>query len=203
MPLICIAEVIFLPNIVSAANNNSVQDELFWQIYQKYSSLLNAYARKKMLRFPHLIGDALQETWIGMFPYLDRLSAMTEEGAQAYLFSAFDHAAAKLLKKEPSSQDSIVSFDELGENVLSDRTDLLDEIYASDSLQRIVKIILSLPKQDRDVLYLHLVEHMTFQEIAQCLNRPYNTVYKRFQRANKRLRQKLQKEGGDFVYEGK
>lgn len=202
MPLIYIAEVIFLSNIVSTANN-SVQDERFWTIYQKYASLLNAYGRKKMLCFPHLLGDALQEIWIGICPYLDRLSAMTEEGAQAYLFSAFDHAAAKLLKKEPSVQDNIVSFDELGENALPDHTDLLDEICASDSFQRIVNTILSLPKQDRDVLYFHLVEHMTFQEIAQFLNLPRDTVYKRFRRANKRLRQKLRKEGGDFVYEGK
>jgi RNA polymerase sigma factor (sigma-70 family) len=176
--------------------DNPVQQDLFWTIYHKYSPFLNAHARKKMYRFLHLAEDVLQETWIAMLPHLDRLSAMTEECAAAYLFATFDRIAVKLIKEDPSAQGTVVSFEEFDEEVVADRTDLLDEICASETSRQIAEIILSMPKKDRDVLRLHLIESMTFHEIAKCMHLPYKTVHKRFQRANNRLVTKFLEEEG-------
>ena len=179
------------------------QLELFQTFYQKYNDILYAHVRHIASRFPALYEDILQESWIGLLPYLPQIAEKAEQKALAYLLTAVDHTAERLIKDESFVQNRTVSFEELENNVSSGPNDLLDEICASEATRQITQTILSLPEDFQTVLYLHYICAMCPAEIAKYLHLSRWTVYKRFQRGKALLMQKLQEEGSDVVHEKK
>jgi RNA polymerase sigma-70 factor (ECF subfamily) len=190
-------EVIFLPKIPPD------QLALFRIFYQKYNGILYAHVRNIAPRFPDLQEDILQEAWIGLLPYLSQIAEKTEQKALAYLLTAVDHTAERLIKNESIVQKPIVSFEELKKDVSSGPDDLLDEICASESARQIAQTILSLPEDLQAVLYLHYICVMCPAEIAKHLHLSRWSVYKRLQRGKSLLIQKLQEEGSAVVHEKK
>jgi RNA polymerase sigma factor (sigma-70 family) len=136
-----------------------------------------------------------------MFSHLHKLSLMPPSNARSYLLASVKNIASSMISEDPSSQCSIISLLELTEDAVPDRTDLLNEICTSEASRQLAQAILSLPEDTQDVLYLYFVEFMNLREISAHLQLSYSTVSKRFLRGQQQLKKKIQKIGGDLVYE--
>ena len=105
------------------------------------------------------------------------------EHEKAWLIRVASNACKDLLKNY--FRRNTVSLEELGE-------------YAPEmnpDRYRVLEALWALPRQYRNVLYLHYYEGYSAPEIAKILNRNTNTIYTHLHRGKELLRQAL---GGDM-----
>lgn len=62
----------------------------------------------------------------------------------------------------------------------------------------LIKVVLSIPKKYKDVIYLFYYEEYSVPEIARLLNQKENTIYSQLNRARKLIKEKLG--GTDYEY---
>lgn len=104
------------------------------------------------------------------------------EHEKAWLIKVTVNACKNLIKD--AFRTRTVSLEELSRNV----TEIDMDRYA------VIEAVLSLPKQYRDVIYLHYYEGYTAPEIAGILRRNPNTIYTHLHKGKELLREVL---GGD------
>ena len=76
-------------------------------------------------------------------------------------------------------------------DTLSDQEPLPDELFARDEDGRVLEGLLQhLSAENKDILLLHYVDEMTFDEIGKIRGEPLNTVKSRHRRALLALREK-------------
>ena len=102
-----------------------------------------------------------------------------QEHEKAWLIRVTVNACRDLLKS--FSRKNTISLEELTEYI----PDLTPEKYA------VMDAVRSLPKQYRDVIYLHFYEGYTAPEIAGILNRNPNTVYTHLRKGKELLKDLL------------
>ena len=105
-------------------------------------------------------------------------------------FESLDHEKAWLIRVTVNAcKDLLKSF-------FHSRTVSLEEVRccapeATEEQYAVMEAVWSLPKQYRDVIYLHYYEGYTAPEIAGILNRNANTVYTHLNRGKELLREAL------------
>ncbi len=190
-----------MPDTIKEKISDPEQQALFETLYEAHNDAMKACAGRILRCFPHLTEDVLQEVWIRMFSHLDQLSDMTLPAARIYLLISVKNTALLMISKEPFSKSNVISLQELAEDAVPARTDLLDEICATEASRQLTQAILSLPEDTQDVMYLYFVESMNLRKISAHLHLSYSTVSKRFRRGKQQLKKKIQKIGGVLVYE--
>ena len=70
----------------------------------------------------------------------------------------------------------------------------MDIPYESPAQEELVKVVLLLPTEYKDLVYLHYYEGRPIPEIAEIMQENVNTVYSRLRRAKALLRRKLGEE---------
>jgi RNA polymerase sigma factor (sigma-70 family) len=126
---------------------------------------------------------------------------MTTSAARSYLLASVKNVALSMISRDPFVRNKVISLQKLAEDAVPDHTDLLDKICTTEASRQLAQAILSLPEDTQDVLYLYFVEFMNLREISAHLQLSYSTVSKRFLRGQQQLKKKIQKIGGDLVYE--
>jgi RNA polymerase sigma-70 factor (ECF subfamily) len=129
--------------------------------------------------------DVVQETFIKAWRHLKRFDKT--KSFKTWLFviaknTLFDH----IKKKQPAlfSSLDVMEDDESKFFDVEDTRPLPDEIFAQKEARAILEIALQeLGTQSRAVVVLHVMEELTFQEIAEVLGEPMNTVKTRYRRA--------------------
>ena len=107
----------------------------------------------------------------------------SEEHKKAWLIRVTVNACRDLLKSFFHSRT--VSLDTL----------LQCPAETTDSSREVLEAVLALPKQYREVIYLHYYEGYTAPEIAQLLGRLPSTVNTQLRRGREQLKTLLEKEG--------
>lgn len=138
--------------------------------------------------------DIVQETCLKAWRKLS--SFETNRSFKTWIFTIARNTTFDYLKKKKaipfSTLDEQSSIDEVFEDQIEDDrplpTELLDR---QDRAQILNKAVQQLPEKSRTILQLHEGEDMTFQEIAETLAEPLNTVKSRYRRALKALRDLL------------
>lgn len=141
--------------------------------------------------------DVTQEVFIKIWKGLSRFDA--SKPLKPWIFTIARNAAFDAARKrrdfsftdlegdgdDASFADSIV-----------DEKPLADERFEAGELRTVLDdVMASISVQDRSIVLLHDVEGMTFDEIAEILGRPTNTVKSRYRRAVMSLRLELGKRG--------
>ncbi len=133
--------------------------------------------------------DITQEAFLKAFKNIKKFNP--DKNFKVWLFviaknTAFD----RLKKKKPLVFSQLQNED--GESIIEEIADaapLPDEIFARKELTKELESILDiLPPSDRAILTLHYSDGLTFEEIAEILGKPMNTVKSRHRRALLRLR---------------
>ena len=109
------------------------------------------------------------------------------------IFESGEHEKAWLIRVTVNeSKDCLKSFFRRNAVSLEELRDYAPEL--DPDRYRVLEAVWALPKQYRDVIYLHYYEGYTAPEIAGLLNRNPNTVYTHLHKAKKLLKSAL---GGD------
>ncbi|KKR91196.1 MAG: RNA polymerase, sigma-24 subunit, ECF subfamily [Candidatus Falkowbacteria bacterium GW2011_GWA2_41_14] len=133
--------------------------------------------------------DITQEVFVKAWRNLKKIK---QKNFKAWLFSVARNTSIDFLRKKraiPFSEFENESGENILDETLADETDLPDEILAKQNIkEQLNAAINKLPPQSRLTLLLHYKENFTFQEIAEILHEPLNTVKSRYRRATIQLK---------------
>jgi len=170
-----------------------------------FNILIERHARSVYFFVFRLVGnkedseDISQETFIKAWQKLSKFD--TEKSFKTWLFSiAKNTAVDKLRKKKSISFSSLNISNNLDSDVSSggsntgtiadfesnimDTEDLPDEIFAKkEAEENLRKALEKLSESQRLLIYLHVNEELTFEEIAEITENPMNTVKSQYRRA--------------------
>jgi len=143
----------------------------FEEIVKTYLTPVYSYVYR-MIRDTDAAEDITQDVFIKAWKKLD-----TEQNVKAFLFTVARNTTFDYLRKKK---------DEYFEDELEvpDTAPLAPEILDNE------EIIKSLEHKHLDLILLHDVEDMTFEEMAEIVGRPMNTVKSQYRRALQDLHQK-------------
>lgn len=137
--------------------------------------------------------DITQESFVKAWKNLKKFDH--DKKFKTWLFQIAKNTSIDYLRKHKN----LVAAENLGEEQMADR---LERITDSSPLpeqaldwdllnHKLEKLIQSLPPIYKEVMALHLREELTFQEIAEVLNQPINTIKSRYRRALILIREEL------------
>ena len=144
--------------------------------------------------------DIIQETFIKAWQKLAKFD--TDLSFKTWLFSiARNTAIDKLRKKKTIAFSSLNILDSIDnmesggkdfESGLKDEEPLPDEIFEkNESEEKLKNALTELSETERLLIYLHITEELTFEEIAKITDRPMNTIKSQYRRAISKLRELL------------
>ncbi|HEY8745328.1 MAG TPA: RNA polymerase sigma factor [Chloroflexota bacterium] len=162
----------------------------FQALAERYSQPAFAYAY-------HFLGgyddahDAVQEALIQVYRALPK--ARSDLPFRPWFYSILRHKCLDALRKRRpllrlvwQDEDGAV---EAGIERFPDPAPLPEELYERQDLQRVLhEVISELPPTYRDAVLLRYATDLTFEEMAEVLHVPVNTVKTHFQRAKHLLR---------------
>ena len=167
-------------------------------IYDKHYQLMFTAASQLMPEALCSVEDVLQDAFMHMFPYLDRIEQMSEAGAEAYLLRIVEREAVRFLQQERMMQKNLVPLDDQCAEHIPNKVNILDTICEQETINELVQIIRNMPARYRDILDLYYISQLSLKEIAVHLHIPYDTTKKRFQRGRKLLMQRIRRKGGYY-----
>lgn len=163
-----------------------------------FNILIERHAKSVYLFIFKLIGnkedseDITQETFIKAWQKLSKFD--TEKNFKAWLFGIAKNTAIDKLRKKKSINFSSLNIEEESdfENNIIDTEDLPDEIFAKkESEEKLKKAIEKLSESQRLLIYLHINEDLTFEEIAKITEKPMNTIKSQYGRSILKLKDLL------------
>ena len=168
-----------------------------------FNVLIERHARSVYFFVFRLIGnkedseDIAQETFIKAW---QKLSKFDEDmNFKTWLFSIAKNTAIDKLRKKKSinfsslnmgGSDSAENFGENSdfESNLADTEPLPDEIFLQkESEENLKKALAQLSDNQRLIIHLHISEDLTFEEIAEIIDKPMNTVKSQYRRSVKKV----------------
>lgn len=121
------------------------------------------------------VEDVFQEVFLAFFLHSESLQ--DEEHQKAWLCAVTFNKCKDLCKS--FWRKRVVSIEEM-------------EIpYESPEQSELIKAVLQLPSEYKELVYFHYYEGRTIPEIAELLHKNTNTVYSQLRRAKARLKQKV------------
>ena len=157
-------------------------------LYLQYYQVLFNYGRK-MSKDLVLIEDAIQETFISIWKY--RATASVPVSVKHYLLKTFRHELVKILKHQPSTENSEEMVDFMFEISFDQK---IIEGENSQLLSAIINnAVLKLTNRQREIIYYRFYEGLSFQEIADLMNMQTRATYKLTSRALETLKELLGK----------
>lgn len=135
--------------------------------------------------------DITQETFLKIWKNIGTYS-VTASRFKTWMLKIARNASIDFLRKRKSIALSQFD-DEEGYNSVADSLvdegKLPHELFAeAEDVQMLEKVVAKLSPKHREILALHYTNHLTFEEIAETLGEPHNTVKSRHHRALLTLR---------------
>jgi RNA polymerase sigma-70 factor, ECF subfamily len=160
------------------------------ELIAAHSPRLRLYLRK-MSRRPDVASDLLQETWVDVYQSINRLRR--PEAFVAWLYRiARDKVYRDLRRRHvPIAPDSA---EELAHAVPAAAA---DESFTPEDAEIVRTALDALSTPQREVLVLRFVEEMTYEQIADVLDRPIGTVRSRIHYARLALRAQLEAQAAE------
>ena len=154
------------------------REEAFAALYDAYGVRLFA-AACGMLGSREEAEDAVQDVFVGLVQARARLRQV--ENLKAYLFASLRHAAMRRMRRAKTSQ-----FDTA--EVAMPAADVGPDAEIS---RRLDVALRRLPREQREVIALHVDAGLTFAEIAAVLDLSANTAASRYRYAMEKLREAM------------
>ncbi len=156
--------------------------EAFAQWYDAVSGSVYHYLLTQSGR-SHDAADLVQNTFVRLFQHRDKLRQVTN--LRAYTFRAARNEWVRWLERQQRDvprDDAEPWFEPVAKETLDERMDL-------EELQHALR---QLPSEQREVVELKTFAQLTFQEIADVLQKPAGTVATWYRRALEQLQRQIQ-----------
>jgi RNA polymerase sigma-70 factor (ECF subfamily) len=138
--------------------------------------------------------DLLQETYLKAYRFWDKYERGTN--IRAWLFRIMKNSYINRYRKETREPDTVdyaevENFYDSIRSEATDTNDLQEKLFGSLLGDEVTKALESLPEDFRTVVILCDIEGLTYEEIAEFIDRPIGTVRSRLHRGRKLLQAKL------------
>lgn len=166
------------------------ETELFGELVSRYQNKIFAYVYK-IVNHKEEAEDIVQETFIKVYKNLNSFDA--DRKFSSWLYRISHNETINYLKKH--KRVTMLYYEE-GDylfNSLKYEKDLIKELIIKEDDQQLKKALGKLPLKYKDVIILKYLEDRSYEEIAQILNKPINTVGTLINRAKKQLKELLTK----------
>jgi RNA polymerase sigma-70 factor (ECF subfamily) len=138
----------------------------------------------RLVRDSALAEDITQESFVKMWKHLD--SYDTNRNFKTWIFRIAHNTTIDWLRKRKHKVFSDFNTEEGDdfETTLVDDTPLPDELFEKKELAHTLeKALAKMSTSSRELLLLRLRENLTFEEVAEALDRPLNTIKSQYRRA--------------------
>lgn len=165
------------------------QDPAFHELMKRYIGPIYSFA-KQYARTEDDAEDIVQDAFFKAWKYMSRFER--DRTFKPWLYAIAKNTALDHVKRRRSSSFSELAGDDTDlsfEDSLEDETPKPDEDYERNEIAREVsEVVKELPSDHRAVIDMHYREELTFNEIADIMRRPMNTVKSWHRRALKRVK---------------
>ncbi|OAA31874.1 RNA polymerase sigma 70 [Kosmotoga arenicorallina S304] len=163
-----------------------------------YEVLYDRYARRLGSVVKSYLGvddidDVIQETFIKVFKNIKKFKGNSK--LSTWLYRIAVNICKDIIAKRKRQNHLLVDFQEGEDQYISEppaTTDVFKEVMDELSFEELMDIIAKLSEEDRLLIKLRDIEGMTYDEIAEILEKPVGTVKSRLHYARKRLRELLE-----------
>lgn len=182
-----------IPVFLAAISKSSLKQEDFEKEALPHMDLLYNYALRTTGNQDDA-QDLLQETFLKAYRFWDKYEKGTN--IRAWLFRIMKNSYINRYRKETKEPDKvdygdIENFYNTIRAEYTDTNDLQEKLFGNLLGDEVAKALESLPEDFRTVVILCDIEGMTYEEIAEFIERPIGTVRSRLHRGRKLLQAKL------------
>ncbi len=175
-----------IPDEVLLARYKQGDAHAFRELVERYSGCLYNLAFR-LLHDPMEAENITQEAFLRVILSLDRVRL--DLPFKPYLFRIAVNHCYDILR---ASRTRVISDLDSAEEIAQDAPEILDHLEKQDLSLRLHATIESLPPHYRTVIILRYMDEFSYEEIAQTLNLPLNTVRTHLHRAKEQLKMKLE-----------
>ncbi|MCL2224818.1 MAG: sigma-70 family RNA polymerase sigma factor [Defluviitaleaceae bacterium] len=146
------------------------------------------YVANSILKDPNLAEDAVSESFVKMTKHLKKFHDISCHQTKSYIVSIVKTTSYDMCRKMHRKKEAPEDFPKTtsGKNV-----DILKDMINQESYETLLRTIMSLPDQLKNVLYLH-TEGYSHDEIAKTLGISYDNSKKRLSRARQLAKKALE-----------
>ncbi len=160
----------------------------FRELVVRYSAAIHNFALR-LLRDPMEAENVTQEAFLRIIISLDRMRL--DLPFKPYLFRIAVNLCFDYLRMK---RPVLFSESETMNDIVEDMPEMIDRIEKDELRSQMRTLIDALPEHYRVVVVLRYNEDFSYEEIAQALNLPLNTVRTHLRRAKEQLKLKVERE---------
>lgn len=178
-------------DLIGAYRNG--EDEALRELVQRHIPAVYGFIFR-MVGDAHAAEDLSQDTFVKIWKNLRRYDVT--KPFRTWLFAIAKNVAIDYLRKKKNPTFSEIENEDGQEisDTIQDVQPLPPEILERAELaQDLERALLQIPPESRSIILMHEMEDLTFQEIADALKKPMNTVKSRYRRALLMMREILGK----------
>ena len=173
----------FLLSISDESNHDKIEE-----IFLKYHDTMLKFAQRKLLYYNnddhiHNAEDAVQNAFVKIVKNIDKIDFdRGERAVKNFIFSILVNEIYNILEKNKT----FLEFDE--ELYPNEEYNIIDELNMQESYEKVVLAFEKLDEKYSTTLFLHFDKLMSIKEIAEMMGISEKTVYTRFERGKKLLK---------------
>jgi len=162
--------------------------ELFAEIIKRYQQKLFYYVNR-LINHADEAEDVVQDVFIKVYVNLNGYDARLK--FSSWIYRIAHNEAVNWLRKNTKYIKESIEQSEYLENALSDNKDFSAELDVQADLQKVSVALYNLPAKYKEVMILKFVEEKSYEEIADILKKPVNTIGVLINRARKMIKNTL------------
>lgn len=165
---------------------------------QAYAHIINKYKNPlyatilRMTKNPQDAQDFVQEAFIKVYRQLGKYDETGKFSSWMYRV-AINHCMDEFRKKRYKMKQ--VEINE-GHVLNSNHPEVI--FLKKEKSRQLERLIASLPQDERMIILLRYVNELSYSEISELVDIPLSTVRNKLHRAKKKMRDTINREGGDF-----
>jgi len=169
----------------------------FKELVERYSSSLYNLAFR-LLHDPMEAENVVQEAFLRVIMSLDRVRL--DLPLKPYLFRIAVNHCYDILR---ASRTRVITDIDTAEEIAQDAPEIVERLEKQELSLLLHSAIESLPPHYRTVIILRYMDEFSYEEIAQTLNAPLNTVRTHLRRAKEQLKVKMEKSEASLAVQKK
>ncbi len=172
-------------------SDSSPEDKALSILMDRYQDKLDRYIRRISNFSQEEREDILQDVFISVYENINSFNSSLKFSSWIYRI-AHNHSVSHWRKYKKENMDlALDDAESLLAKVLSDETNLIDEIEAKEKYGLIHSALLKIPDNYREILILYFMENKSYEEISDILRIPKSTVGTQIRRAKLKMKKEL------------
>ena len=172
-------------------SDNHLEDKALSILMDRYQDKLDRYIKRISNFSQEEREDILQNVFISLYENINSFNPSLKFSSWIYRI-AHNHSVSRWRKYKKENMDiALDDAESLLAKVLSDESDVIEEIEAKEKHDLIHIVLLKIPDNYREILILYFMENKSYEEISDILRIPKSTVGTQIRRAKLKMKKEL------------